>query len=937
MKIKSIICCLLLGLSLCAGGEETLPKTAKADFHYDATNLVLTLSGTQAKVQLKEGKQERDLKMKLLNERHDGQGHHARYRLEGFQDAFLSLSIGHDASDYVKLNFEVDNQGSEQLWLEPRIEWELPASSFRWFDGFEEKSIAQARDRNVGTIPFAAYYTESEGWALGLNPMDYVSHFRSKLSTGEDQNQLEYASKMVVDPGSTEPRRFMLFQFKPDFGYLNAVSAYWKFFPLRFQAAAGVHPNVHGPSNGGTIWRFKNEFYPGTASSNYVPQVTEFLRWRQGSWSWCYAGFGHRPGDWLCTEELTGDWMVWPRKENEGEKVKLREILKRSATEFMQLHNDAYDRLDAINEAGLMYIIPSYCEEELARERFADSIWYDPNGNPRSSGPPWVVRYDRSLQMYPYGNSFGDYTFQAVETIVERSNIYGFSYDCIDRANYDYTGPGTEKSPGRAYSKELGVYVNAEIANAMFGEKVHSLKRGDYTMALSGNFRGSSGGYLSASAMDAVIIEHTPWDERPLPGTIRLLLGQKSVSFLHGYAHLPQVENMEGEQLVSMLQTLADFTVLQCLRYGIYPSNHSVMGSPQMLYYSAIFSDLFRNYGWEPVPAVRGHARLWTARYGSGEGGVLFVGNATPRKIVDSIKISTQYFNAVSAAFVDYEGLNTIDNQVSPGETVVEAEMARGEALLLAASLHWKNSFSGKVKSQRQCVSGVHVKDSHVITVDKSGVHSMFVTALTNQRVGVITLNGGEVLIRNEDERISFEADLESGENLIEITYLPSVLNKTGTLLTETEFLVDEKTSAFTVIVDEKTDSYLNQVHRMAAFFTKIDIQTPLVEIPYKSGSSLDTNGLVIRLSINENLDVNNLGVMGEIEARENEILLVGKDASGLEQTVSFMLETLRDRYPSYGYLSVSGGPLQIYATSLKPGLFQKKTGHDYLPWKRQK
>lgn len=932
-------------VALCALLHTPLPLQANPQAVHDRPGIVLNAAADKAELTFQQqagqfrmtnGKTDLPVTLKLLEEKKLGNHRTLRYTISEIPSARLELTLEAQQEGYFALDVKVVQEGDEQLWLEPSLHFTMPTGPFKWFDGFAEHSKANARDAYVGTLPLAAYYSEGKGWAVGLDPHHYVSHFRSKVTGTEGEgNGFEYASRMVVDPKGSETRRFVLFGFEPDFGYRNAVAAYQRFFADRFSMTQGVNPNLAGPTSGTLSWRMKNAYYPHAEKSHFMPQFNDLFRMMGNTWTWCYAGFGFRPGDWLCTEELTGDWMVPLNKEQPDKKSPARVFLKRSATEHLQLHLAAYNRLKDAGQAPLMYIIPTYCEEELAREKFADSIYYDKNGKTRSSGPPWVVRFDRSLTMYPYGNSFGEYTLNAIRTIVERSNISGFAFDCIDRGGYLYTGPGTEKSPGRAYDRELGVYVNCETANILFGDAVHALKRGNEVMALAGNFRGSSGGYLSAMAMDAAILEHSPWDDRPLPATARLLMGRKSITYQHGYARLPEVKRLDKDKIVSMVQTLADYTVLKALNYGIYPSIHSVIGSPQMAYYYPVFNDLFRHYGWEPVPAARTQEeKLWLARYGSAEGGVIFVGNSTPRKIGTPLEISSKYFSGGSTAFVDYEGLFPVANRISGEKTAIDLKLKRGTGQLFAAALHWKTPVNLEVTGTRIRSVGEAVVDRLEFNLEKAEKVALSALQLPEHLVAEITVGGKTVPFERKNGLVTFEAPLVKGKNEVVIRQTPLVgLSTPKEALSKLELLTSEGKPAFGIRLQQETPELRRVAERFGPFFTPIESGATVPAVNITADANQPSGDLTITLGIQETAPNH---AEGEIALEGNTLRITGRDLEALNKAVSLLFQILKERYPNYGYLTISDGPIQTYANTLKPGLFQEKTGTPYLFWNRK-
>lgn len=826
--------------------------------------------------------------------------------------------------DRVEVEITIQNDGKEQLWLEPLLDVVMKAAKFEWFDGFKTHDKPGKREDLTGTLPFAAIYQNGKGLAVGIDPTQLVSHFASNVSVQDGEARLTFSSKMVVDAGAEEKRRFVLFAFPAEFQYLNAVSIYQNWFPQVFKMTEGLHPNIAGPGFRNLFWRSQHDIYPASKEKNYFPQIIEALRWAGTGWDWCYAGFGYRPGDWLCTEEWTGDWIV--NDKGNGE-IPLRKFLNKSAAEYLQLHFDAYERMNALHVAPMMYVIPSYCEQELAKSRFADSIYYNAQGQPSVTGPPWVVRFDRSTVMYPYGNSFGDYTQDAMKKIVERSNIRGFAFDCIDKANLQYIGPGTERSPGRAYDKERGVYVNQEIAHAMFGREVHELSRDGYVMGLTGNNRGSSGSYLSFSVMDAGIIEHSPWDQRPLPFTMRLLMGKKPLTYWHGYQNVPGADKLSGEQLIKTLSTLADFTVLQSLHLGLYPSIAAVIGSPKLIYYSRIFNDLFQNYGWEPVPAVHGAEALWLSRYGSGTGGVLVAGNATPREISEPLEVVASYFDAASVAFVDYEGKQAVTNKIEGGHTRLPISLQQGEAAIRAAGLHWEQPVTATVEGKREKSAGEFIRDTWKIELPEASAQPLFVAALPGHTLKSILVDGKPCEFRQEDDIAKFQPNFAKGENMMQIVYVPDVFISNKAALTKIKLLDDGKKPHFTIVLAEDTPELRYQALRIQSLFSEMDIDKPLAPIPVVVKNDEAPKGVTVILGISESAAQAGISVSGDA------IHITGRNADALEKAVSLLLEEWHPVYGSYGYLLASNEQIQGYLTDLRPGFFQEKTGKKFLPW----
>lgn len=850
---------------------------------------------------------------------------------------------------YEEIVVRISNKTDQELWLEPGISINVPGSDFEWFDGYQSRKIFSRRETLVGTLPFVSYQHGNEGVALGIDPRQLVSHFRGSLKKqADDQGGLEFSSRLVLPPKGEEIRRFVMFSYQPDFGYLNAVQEYWKFFPETYKAHTGVCPGVKGTVLGNIVWMNQHFQYHDGPKGKYNDKVSEVVRWVGGGWEWCYAGYGARPGDWLCTEETTFDWKVNPKDPKSPDKTTaLRDVLGRSAKEHLEGLLGNYRRLEALGVASLMYIIPSYCESELAEKKYSDSIYYDPQGKPRTSGPPWVGPYDRSYQMYCYGNRFGDYTTDAIKIIAERTpGLRGFSFDCIDRANFNYTGPGLERSPGKAYDQKLGGYVNTEIAHAKFGEAVHQLEKDGYRLALTGNFRASGGSYLSAQAMDAAVIEHTPWDERPLPNVIRLNVGTKSVSFLHGYERVPDIEKLSAEELIKTARTLQDFTILQSLRYGIYPSWKSTLGSPKMIYYFGIFNDLYRKYGWQPAPGAKGDGDLWISRYGDAPGSILSVGNATEREISSSLEILPTYFGGKSVAFVDYEGGEPVETKLAQGRQRIETKLAPGSALLLASAVAWQEAFDGSVVGRREQIVGKRVTDYiDIVPQAEDGCKiKAFWPGRPGYEISAVRFDSNDLPFQKDASGVSFEHPLRKGSLAIE--YRPTVGTSKAEALSKIEFLNKEKHPTFQIVLLNDTLATRLEATRINSFFNAYTHGLDNVDgvsnaQVYSKAEEPATDRMTIYIGVGEARvnspfkDEKSAFTKGEIAMQKDAIGLFGEDDKHLADAGDLFLKILAKAYPHYGRFHISSKSIPGGAGVFSPSLFQKVTGMDYLPWEK--
>lgn len=548
------------------------------------------------------------------------------------------------------------------LPVQDRKKWE-------YWDGVSSKMLdskLKFRDNDMnGKFPMSCIYDKNSGFALGIDG----HQFFSSLESGSNSDMpFYYASQIVVDPNSREEVRFIVYDFKSTYGYLNALQIYYDIFPDLFRPAEGVNPKSYG-------------------LSGYVRAPSTRLYWEECrrfcvGWDWVYGPF-----------QKTGLWYPEPDEwdtslGNYGTFPPSPEAIYRQLEEYRSALRARY----ANARKGCIaahYIIPHTCDLEIAKEKFPDSGVLNIMGDFLPA--PIVKRVgEKNREMYAYGNSFGKRTLGDIEKIANDYGPGGFGFDDADGLLKNYAGKGVEVSPGRAFVDDI-LYALQGIAYSKCMEKVHSLKGKDgYRLGVISN---GAMTYLTAFHSDAGFREN-PYrgEDEDLKMRIRLF-GKKPFGLWRGYLQQVDVKSMTPEQISEYLRKAEKSTTLFCLFSGVLPGVSHVKGYPAIL--RAVPAMLtMRRAGWEPVSAVLADNRIETGRFGKGTDTYLSLVNRTESGFEGEVVVENEYLGNNSyfftAAFQNEDIEVLKDSQMTectvfPKRTVLKVKIPSDSALVVKA------------------------------------------------------------------------------------------------------------------------------------------------------------------------------------------------------------------------------------------------------------
>ncbi|NCO91405.1 MAG: hypothetical protein GW880_08795 [Armatimonadetes bacterium] len=613
------------------------------------------------------------------------------------------------------------NTGGEQLWLEvgPRLEFRR-AGKLRFFDGWDELDAADkplTSDRMAGNMPLTVAWTDEASLAVGLEPSQVVSYFRNEYEpTGTDTARLGCVARIVVDPGKTVQVKFVTCAAPGEWGKGEALEAYYDSFPEWFTPRPDVDPRV---SMGSTQYR-------AWPAGGWSPEVCRRLF---GGWEWCYAPF-RRTGDIACRADL---WDYEPARPFGNPRGKSRD-------EYLAWRRQSFTAGETHCDTAMMFYIPAqvWCEERLARERYADALVTDRRVKTYFD-TPWCTGHDNELMVFPYGTTFEAQSHRDLRQVAAELDLSGFAFDTAGGVAR-YAGPALLKLDGRAWDEDVGVYCSELVSTARLMDFVHTLSKDGRKLAVVANPM-SSGSYASCFHCDSAMLEANPWtNERTSSDRLRWKMGHKTLVWWEGYDVNDFVDpkTVKPDQLATVYEGLADFTLLQSLRVGYIPTPNFTQGVARLVRWLPAIVECVRT-GWEPVPAARAPEPLWTSRYGRGLQTLIAVAHETGTPVTADVSVENQRLAEGALLFASYDGA-ALRNRLDAGETCVHVKVPVRIPVLLRALLEVQPAAAVTVGEVREEIGTAGGRLQ--ATLDGSGEATVALRVPPGMKLTTVTWNG---------------------------------------------------------------------------------------------------------------------------------------------------------------------------------------------------
>jgi hypothetical protein len=357
---------------------------------------------------------------------------------------------------------------------------------------------------------------------------------------------------------------------------------------------------------------------------------------------WTYAPFVEA-GNWYTNKE---DWI-------QGTHIctNYDALRKHRAVTWDEYHAARVKQFESGDRQASMYhyLLVKSINRKVA-EKFNDAITRDELGRiSKSDGmhqTPWEV--GKTVAVFPYGSKLREHLEHEIAEIVENYKVSGFSFDMVNYNLNSYAPSQIEYAVGRDFDKKFQVFTPDTVVPIPFAHYIHSLKRDNKTMGVFVNFAFNRIAAHTAFAIDGGMIECTPDFALGASKNLRVLAGQKPLSYFLGFGirfHNKGIrwgEVNTPEKTREVTDGLAYFMLFNCLRYGYSPMNWNLEYKDRSFFqpYMPLILRI-KKAGWRPVTAVRTtpeNVPFWFGRFGKGDESVITITN--PERHAVSAKFS---------------------------------------------------------------------------------------------------------------------------------------------------------------------------------------------------------------------------------------------------------------------------------------------------------
>lgn len=532
----------------------------------------------------------------------------------------------------------VHNDTDRQRLLEVRLELPLAMRAGYCWDGlrlveFDEDALdhelttlVPGGRQSQGIFPAVCVHDDRTGLAVGLEPMQIESFYGARLErTADGGHTLSYVLRWALPPSQERTARFVLYGIDPRWSWRSCIARYWAAWPEVF--AAPTREDIWG------LYCSSGVRYVYDQGDRFIERCR---RLRVGGME-LYAPF-NRTGDFYPDDE-----PAFERGEYRLNREQVRAMYETA-------------NLAACN---LSYVIPTKCERETARTRFADSVIRQADGS-MFLRDYWDVMgggREKLAAMFAWGNSFGKSLHRELREIVENYAPDGFYFDngAFTWLDYDRATPWTAfDDEGRIYTNAGIPYAKLQDMLAEFAPDVHR-NPGEFIQYFSG-FRANSH------------LTNIVGSQRYYVRSHRLIMGYKPI--------FPGHPDRFGSR-----QAIYDV-----LELGGLPWLSRISRPKERLVHAwAPIAIALARAGWRPVTdAVSDDPRIRVERFGDPTAGgpVLF----TVRNRGDTLIRAELTIRGELPTLRDFFGRVSVEPQVAEGLTRVTVPLDAGEMIFLTTA-----------------------------------------------------------------------------------------------------------------------------------------------------------------------------------------------------------------------------------------------------------
>ena len=540
-----------------------------------------------------------------------------------------------------------------------------------FFDGRSERVLNAegelARERLLDGLPLAAVNDKTTGLAVGLSPDSVVSTAAYRVAYSPGKAVLSVSARLVADAIRPQQLTLVVYDFTPEFGWRNAVGRYYDAFPSYFKPVAGVDSRIYGVGG-----------YHTCAHRQRLFELHSARRSRM-SWEWTYAPW-YEAGNWYAAGP---GWQgeTNPFRRYDGLRTADRLVSREDFDTAIRREFQVGDMVSAM----FFYVLVKDIHQNLA-DRYPDAV------NGKSGLFSLRSNEGKTKAVFAPGSPIFAYLKDQLRELVNRYDISGFAFD-MSNSSYDcHTPSQLQYAVGRSFDESGRIFTNDSILPIPFADYIHTLKRNGKTMGVYMNFALTRFSPFTVFHADGVMFEGNPDLHYDAVLPLRLAAGHKPMTFWGGVTGDAntglrwELVNTPKERK-QILDGLARFTLLNCLRYGIMAMNRTTVydGGRIFLPWLATMTAL-NQAGFQVVPAIKGinAEKLWLGRFGHGAETILTVSNPSRAAVTAELQVVNSYLGRHAYLFMPSQE-KELEQRLNGGLTSFRLTLAPKEIMVLRA------------------------------------------------------------------------------------------------------------------------------------------------------------------------------------------------------------------------------------------------------------
>ncbi len=556
-----------------------------------------------------------------------------------------SLSVKIEAVKYGSLSgwkFTFSDSGSSHRLLKVKFRETLIFQASMFWDGNTEHQITDTpicRDLLLETFPMAAAYNNETGWAVSLSPDSELSTLYRQYS----DSAIDLDTRIVVDKDHPQTITVLSAPFTPDFGWRNAVDAYYRAFPRYFSPIENIDPRIYGVGGDHCSSHMTRLFQPHSARQYGM------------DWEWTYAPW-YESGNWYAVGAgWQGDTNPVRRyKDVRDTSWVTRDIFDAFVRDEMRYGN--------INTAMFFYILVRDIHQNLANNY--------PEAVQGTSGLPSIpTNRGKTKSVFAPGSPIFDYLKEQLRLIVENYEVSGFAFDMANSTSVFNTPSQLAYGRGRTFDDSNNIYTSDTIVPIPFAEYIHTLTRNGKAMGCIFNMALSEFSPFTVFHADAIMMEGSPELNIDMVLPLRLSAGKKPIVF---WGVVPYTANtaikwyrIPASQRTAIAAAQAKLLHFKCLEIGAVPKSWNVgaipIGEIEIL-------RTIQRAGYQVIPAVKDAGKFWVGRFGEGEQTIITISNPERTATTATLRVINHYLGDGFYGFIPENG--SLEQKIINGETI---------------------------------------------------------------------------------------------------------------------------------------------------------------------------------------------------------------------------------------------------------------------------